>query len=186
MSNFVATNSKVEAELKVTERSDFRRGLRESLPVALSFIPFALFFGAQAVQKQLSAVEVMLMTGLNFAGGSEFAAVGVWTSPPQVFLIAAITLLINSRHLLMGAALTPYLQHLSKRKAFAALFFMTDESWAMGLADAKRRESVGSSPHFSLAYYLGVSLSLYLSWVIFTTVGAAFKLGNRRRDGLRL
>jgi 4-azaleucine resistance transporter AzlC len=107
------------------------------------------------------------MTGLNFGGGSEFAAVELWTSPPHVLLIAAIVLLVNSRHFLMGAALAPLIRHLPKRKAFAALFFMCDESWAMGLADARRTES-----GLSLGYYMGVSIGLYLTWIVFTALGA--------------
>src|SRR5215831_2623634 len=78
------------------------RGLKDALPVMLGFVPFALVLGSQASQKGFSAVEVPLMTGLNLGGGSEFAAVELWTSPPHVLLIAAITFLINSRHLLMG------------------------------------------------------------------------------------
>jgi hypothetical protein len=39
------------------------------------FHSFALVLGAQAAQKGLSALEVPLMTGLNFAGGS--------SSPPS-------------------------------------------------------------------------------------------------------
>lgn len=106
----------------------------------MGFIPFALVLGAQATQKGLTIAEVPLMTGLNFAGGSEFAAIQLWTSPPSWMLIVATTLLINCRHLLMGAALVPLIRHLSKRKTFAVLFLMCDESWAMGLADAKKRQ----------------------------------------------
>ena len=107
-----------------------------------------------------------LLTGFNFGGGSEFAAIGLWTSPPHLALIVGVTLLVNSRHLLMGAALAPWLKGLPRRKALPALFFMCDESWAMGLADAKARGA------FSLNYFLGVSAALYLTWVVFTAAGA--------------
>jgi predicted branched-subunit amino acid permease len=63
--------------------------------------------------------------------------------------------------------LAPLIRHLPNRKAFPALFFMCDESWAMGLADARK---AGSG--LSLGYYMGVSLGLYLTWVIFTAIGA--------------
>lgn len=141
----------------------------------LGFVPFALVLGAQAAQKGLGAVEVPLLTGLNFGGGSEFAAIALWTSPPHVLAIVAVTLLVNSRHLLMGAVLAPFLQRLLRRKALPALFFMCDESWAMGLADARRNVDAGLSlaEAFSLRYYLGVSLGLYLIWIVFTAAGAA-------------
>jgi 4-azaleucine resistance transporter AzlC len=146
--------------------------------------------GAQATQKGLSAVEVPLMTGLNFGGGSEFAAIALWTSPPQVLLIVAITVLVNSRHLLMGAVLAPFLQHLPRRKVLPALFFMCDESWAMGLADARKRTEAGlpRADAFSLRYYLGVSLGLYLTWIVFTAAGAVIGplIGDLQAWGLHM
>ncbi|TPM30933.1 AzlC family ABC transporter permease [Mesorhizobium sp. B2-3-4] len=160
--------------------SEFRRGVMSCLPVLLGTVPYALVLGAQARQKGLSALELPMMTGLNFAGGSEFAAIQLWTSPPHIVLIVAITLLVNSRHLLMGAALAPFLRHLPRRKAFAALFFMCDESWALGLADARRRAGANVTPAFSLAYYMGAALAMYVAWVAFTTAGALLGplLGN--------
>lgn len=158
-----------------------RRGLRASLPVMLGFVPFALVLGAQAARKGLSLVEVPLMTGLNFGGGSEFTALRLWTSPPHLLLIAAMSLLVNSRHVLMGAALTPYLRHVPRRRALAALFLMCDESWAMALADAKQR----AASHISLGYYLGISVGLYLTWVIFTAIGTVLgpMIGDVERYG---
>ncbi len=151
---------------------EMQRGLADALPVMAGFVPFALVLGAQATRKGFSVLEVPLLTGLNFGGGSEFAAIALWTSPPHVLLIAAIAFLVNSRHLLMGAVLAPYLRNLPKRKALPALFFMCDESWAMGLADAQRRARAGIANAFSLRYYLGVSFGLYLTWIVFTATGA--------------
>jgi len=162
----------VQELLPESARSEGWRGLAASFPVMIGFVPFALVLGAQATEKGFSAAEVPLMMGLNFGGGSEFAVLKLWTSPPHVLLVVAVTFLVNSRHLLMGAALAPYIQHLPKRKAFPALFLMCDESWAMGLADARRRLSAGAVPGFSLSYYLGASAGMYLTWIVFTTIGA--------------
>lgn len=115
---------------------EFKRGLKMSIPMLLGIIPFALVLGTQATQKGFSLLEIPLLTGLNFAGGSEFAILEVWTNPPHIFVLMFITFLVNSRHLLMGASLVPYLKHLPNKKVLPALFFMCDESWAMGLANA--------------------------------------------------
>jgi 4-azaleucine resistance transporter AzlC len=155
------------------DQKEFKRGITAALPVMIGFVPFALVLGAQAAQKRFSLIEVPLLTGTNFGGGSEFAAIELWTSPPHVALIVAITFLVNSRHLLMGAAMAPFMRHLPLRKALPSLFFMCDESWAMGLADAKQRTATAPERAFSLRYYLGVSVGLYVTWVSFTTVGAA-------------
>lgn len=162
------------------------RGSTTALPLVGAMVPFALVLGAQAAQKGLTTFEVSLMTGLNFAGGSEFAAVGLWSSPPHLLLIVAITFLVNCRHILMGATLAPFLSRVSRRRIWAALFLMCDESWAMGLADAQGRASRVGCKSFSLAYYIGCSVPLYLTWIVFTTLGAAAGpvLGNIDSYGL--
>jgi 4-azaleucine resistance transporter AzlC len=153
--------------------SEARRGLIASVPVMLGIAPYGLLLGAQASRKGFSLVEVPLLTGLNFAGGSEFAAIQLWTSPPHILLIAAITFLVNSRHLLMGAALAPYVERLPKRLVFPALFLMCDESWALGLADARQRAAERATDWFSIPYYFSLAMSFYLCWVVSTTAGAA-------------
>ncbi len=165
--------------------AEILRGFKASLPVMIGFIPFALVLGAQARTKGFALGEVPLMTGLNFGGGSEFAAVGLWTSPPHLLLILAVTLLVNSRHVLMGATLAPFLRHLPRRKVLPMLFLMCDESWALALTDAKARQRRGEATAFSLPYYLSLSIGLYLSWVVFTALGALIGpvLGDITRFG---
>ena len=147
---------------------EFKKGFVAAFPIMLSLIPLSLVLGAQAIQKGMRVGEISSLAALNFAGGSEFVAVNLWTSPPHLLLIALMTLLVNSRHLLMGAALTPYLKGIPKRKVLLALFFMTDESWAMGLTEAKK----SSRLTFNYWYYLGVSFGLYMVWILGTTAGA--------------
>jgi len=74
-------------------------------------------------------------------------------------------MLINSRHLVMGASLAPYLNHLPRRKALPTLFFMYDENWDLTMADPTRRRAAGQEPAFSLGVYFAV-------WLASTTMGA--------------
>lgn len=151
---------------------EFWRGVVASAPLMVGVTPFALVLGAMAAQKGMTPLSTPLMTGLNFAGGSEFAAVELWSQPLNVALIVAITFLVNSRHLLMGAALAPFIRHLSPRRALPMLFLMADETWALSMADVQARADRGCLRPFSLDFYLGAGLALYVVWVVFTTVGA--------------
>lgn len=161
---------------------EFVRGLKDCLPVLFGMLPFALILGAQAAQKGMSLLETVLMMGLNYAGGSEFAAVGLWASPIPVLLIIAMTAMINSRHILMGAALVPHLRGLPLKKLLPTLFVMTDETWAMGIADAKQR---GKHAPLNLPYYWGTAASLYVVWVLGGGIGAWLGpvLGDLQRWG---
>ena len=165
-------------------RQEFKRGVKDSLPIMIGIVPFGLILGAQAGQKGMSVLETTLMMGLNFAGGSEFAAVGLWTSPLPVLLIITMTAMINSRHILMGAAFVPYLRDLPLKKLLPALFVMTDESWAMGIADAKHRQQAGLPP-FSYPYYMGTAVVLYVMWVVCGLLGSSIGplLGDVSRFG---
>lgn len=163
------------------QKKEFWRGVRESTPILLGFIPFALVLGAQARGKHFQLFEVPMLTGLNFAGGSEFTAVSLWGEPLNVGLIVAMSVLINSRHIIMGATFSLLLKNISTRKALLILFMMIDESWAMGLAEAEKNQR----KNLNLPYYFGCAISLWIVWVGFTTLGAAVApfIGNLEQYG---
>lgn len=159
------------SSIATTQHSSWQ-GLKAALPIMAGFVPFALVLGAQATQKGMSGIEATLLGALNFTAGASFAVVELWTSPPHILLLVAISLLINSRHLIMGAILSQHMSHIPTRKALVSLFFMCDESWAVGLNEAQRRAALGIKDSFDLPYYLGAALGLYVTWVTFTALGA--------------
>ncbi|MBV4368437.1 AzlC family ABC transporter permease [Erwinia phyllosphaerae] len=164
-----SSNSQALSERSFSE--EVWRGMLATLPILIGILPFGLLLGAQAQQQGFSLFNLTLMTGLNFAGGSEFAAVALWASPPPLLTIVLVTLLVNSRHLLMGAALAPSLAHLPPRKALFALFLMCDESWAMSITDVARRRAAGLYPSFNTGFYAGVAGSLWFTWIFATGLG---------------
>ena len=153
-------------------RNEFIRGIKESSPILIGLLPWALILGMQGGQKGMSWLEMLLMTGMNFAGGSEFATVNLWAKPLPILLIATITFMINSRHILMGAALAPHMKEIPLKKAVPTLFFMCDESWAMAFSEIQKRKAAGL-PAFNMPFYMGVCFILYITWIGFATFGAA-------------
>jgi hypothetical protein len=61
-----------------------------------------------------------------------------------------------------------------------AVACLCDESWAIGLSDARQRSAAGHELGFSLPYYLAVAAGLYLTWIVSTAIGAALgpAMGN--------
>lgn len=90
---------------------DIRRGIAAALPVAAGFLPLSFILGAQGSQHGLSALGMAIMSGINFAGGSEFAAVALWSAAPPILLIAFSTWLINARHIVLGIILAPHVKN---------------------------------------------------------------------------
>ncbi len=156
----------------ISPQSEFLRGIKECSPMLIGLLPWALILGMQGGQKGMSWLEMLLMTGMNFAGGSEFAAVNLWANPLPILLIATVTFMINSRHILMGAAIAPYMRDMPLKKAMPALFVMCDESWAMAFAEIQKRKAAGL-PAFNMPFYAGVCFILYVTWIGFAAFGAA-------------
>lgn len=164
-------NKKNHSLINSSFSGEVPRGVIASLPMLIGFLPFGLLLGAQAAKKGLSALSLGAMTGLNFAGGSEFAAVSLWTSPPQVITILLVSTLVNSRYIIMGASFAPHLYHLPPRKALPILFAMCDESWAIGMADAAKRKTMGLTPYLSAGFYAGLSGAMWFAWLVSTAAG---------------
>ncbi len=140
------------------------RGARKALPLVVSVFAVGVVFGVLARQAGLSPAESLLMSALVFAGASQFVALSLWTTPLPVAVIVLTTLVVNLRHLLMGASLRPWFSRLSPFKAYGSAFFMVDESWALTMGDL-------TSGGRDTAFLLGSGAALFGSWVSATLVG---------------
>lgn len=160
-----------------TPRREIRAGLRDIAPVAVAALPIGLLFGAVAAAKGMSPLEVMLMSALVFAGGAQFAAIETWIQPAPILTLAFATLLINARHVLMGASLTPKVR-MSRLQTLLAYFFLTDEAWALSERRALERPVTG-------AYWFAMAAVLWANWTLSSTIGAILGsfLGDPERIG---
>jgi 4-azaleucine resistance transporter AzlC len=139
-------------------------GARQMLPVAVSIFLYGLTFGVLAGQAGLSLLESLLMSMLVFAGSAQFAALGLWAAPLPTAAIIGTTLVVNLRHLLMGAALKPHFQDLKGWQKYLSLFFLSDESWALTMGHYSRGGHNG-------AFLLGAGLASIPAWPGSTLVG---------------
>ena len=164
-----------------TSRSGFGHlveGFRRMAPLSLFVIVFGLAFGVAALQQGLSGLETLLMSGLVFAGAAQFATLELWDDSIPLVPLVAITLAINARHLLMGAAFYPHLRKLPAGRRYASLILLSDANWAMAMG--------GGSPAARLGILVGGGLALWITWMIGTGLGVAFGsgIGEPERFGL--
>ena len=165
--------------------SDFWAGARSTLPIMIGILPLGFILGTQGAQHGLSAIGMAIMCAFNFAGGSEFAAVALWSSAPSFIVIVCATWLINCRHIVLGAALTPFMQSakVSTPRSLLAFFVMCDETWALSMQEVHRRRKAGrpAAELFSFSYHMGVGVTLWTSWFVVAAIGAA--VGDLTRWG---
>jgi 4-azaleucine resistance transporter AzlC len=135
-----------------------------TIPLAPGVIAFGLLYGMMARQVGFRPWEAWAMSLIVHAGSAQFAVLGIWEVGSAAAIILT-TLIINLRHLLMGASLAPHLHGLSPRwKALLALW-MCDESYALAIAAYEQ----GQGSH---QYFLGANVGLYLTWTTSGLLGA--------------
>jgi 4-azaleucine resistance transporter AzlC len=158
--------------------SEWRTALVDIMPAMVAGMPFAALCGALAVAKGMSPAEVGLMSLVVFAGGAQFAAIEMWSSPVPVVAVVVSTVLINIRHVLMGASLRPKLHALSAWQRGLGCFTLADENWALTERRATERA-------ISATYFLVMGTALWVNWVVWSFGGALLGpvLGDPRRLG---
>jgi len=149
----------------VSPRSEFWPGIRTSLPVTVGVVPFGLTCGVMGVAVGLTPVETVLMSALVFAGASQFVALTMLSGPAGWGMIILTTLLINLRHLLMGASLAPYMKRLPVPLQALLAFGIVDESYVLTM-DRLRQHAY--DPYF----HLGCHIPFYVAWLTSTAAGA--------------
>ena len=84
------------------------RGARDTLPLILAAIPFAILYGALAKASGLSSFATMGMSILVFAGSAQFIAVSMLAAAVAWPAILMATFFVNLRHMLYSATLVPH------------------------------------------------------------------------------
>lgn len=159
----------------IEKRAEFIAGIRDTLPLMLGVFPFGLAYGIFARTLGLTASETLLMSLTVFAGAAQFISLPMFAANAGWLMITLTTLLINLRHLLMGASLAPYMQKLPMSwKAFLC-FGMVDETYAVAIS---RTQAVG----YDRDYHFGCNATAYVTWASSTLIGIF--LGSHIRDPL--
>lgn len=161
-----------------------RYGARASLPAFPGFIMFAVAFGTAAAQKGLSLLEVMGLSAFVYAGASQMVALEIWQkawTPATVLTIMTVTAVVNSRMILLGATLQPWLRYEPLPRSALNLFLITEAGWLIGT----RYHNEGGR---DVGVLLGSGLILWLVWQVATVAGffAGALVPEPRRFGLDL
>jgi predicted branched-subunit amino acid permease len=144
-----------------------KTGAVETLPFTLGLVIFGVAIGAAANQKGLTFLQAIGQSAIVYAGASQMLTLQIW---PQDWTLGAllaavgVTAAINSRFLLMGATLRPWIADMDGKIVWPSLFFLTDASFAIG---ARHYASGGRD----YGYVVGAHVPLYLGWVGATALG---------------
>lgn len=146
-------------------------GMRQGVVLSLPFVPglliFAAAFGTAAAQRGLTALEAAMMSGLIYAGASQFVVLEVWSRPltaTSILAMVGVVCAVNMRLFLMGASLRPWMGGLPTARSYSLLSLLVDANWIVAMR--YRREGGADA-----GVFLGAGVFLWLLWVPATWAG---------------
>jgi len=174
------TTAASAAEPAIDLRSSRRRVVIDGLGIAVSAAGFGFVYGLAArTDAHFSPLEAMAMSLFAFAGAAQFAAVGYVASGLAWPVIALLTALLNTRHVLYSAALAPWFRGRSFAERAVAAHLLTDEAFALAIAHFRR---LGRFDPFG--YWYAAIVTTLIPWNAATFAGVT--LGEAIVDPRRL
>lgn len=139
-------------------------GIKDGLPLAIGYIPIAVAFGLLANSTGLSWFQTFMMSGIVFAGASQFMALNLLMVSSHYEIILA-TFVLNLRHFMMATTIQKTSEPFNPLSKLLAGALLTDESFSVA--------ATGPRP-LAAPYMVGLNVTGYLSWVAFSVVGYVF------------
>lgn len=149
------------------------RGLKSVMPIILGYLPVGFAYGVLAEKSGLSLFNTVAMSVIVYAGSAQLIGTGLIAGGVGAVALVFTTFIVNLRHLLMSAALSPKLKGWKKwRVAFFAAE-MTDETFALH----SLRMTAANPPQ---AETFTINLLAHSSWVVGSLAG--FVAGGQIAD----
>ena len=148
-------------------RVEFFAGVKAELPMIIGVIPFGMIYGILALNAGLPASAAQAMSVIIFAGSSQFISAQLFSlSVPAVINVFTIGV-INLRHALYSASISPYLEKLPNRWKWSLAYLLTDEAYAVTILHYQE-EGDDRNKHW---FFLGAGLTLWTTWQLSTATG---------------
>lgn len=144
---------------------EFKKGLRDGIPICLGYLSVSFAFGIFAVGNGLTVLEAVLISMTNLTSAGQLAAVPIMTSGGTLLELGISQLVINLRYALMSISLSQKLGskiRVSERMLIA--FGNTDEVFAVASSN---------NGACTKSYMYGLILTPYIGWSTGTLLGAA-------------
>lgn len=146
---------------------DFITGARDTVPILLGVVPFAMICSVAAVNVGLTPGEAIGMSFIVYAGASQLAVLQL-LGEGAVWLVMVLTAwTINLRFTMYSATLAPYLQKepLPRKAPFA--YILSDQAFGVTMS-----HFTGELPANPAWYFYGSAAMVWVTWQVSSVAGA--------------
>jgi 4-azaleucine resistance transporter AzlC len=161
-------SSEEEKPNKAPSLSAFASGANDAVPVLLGLIPLAVVCGATASGTGLSALEALALSVFFLSGAAQLAATQLIAAGASAVVVFLTVLIISLRLMVYSASLAPHFQNLSAGWKGLISYLLTDPSYAVSITRFDNGETKEPEKRW---YFLGVSLTIWVTWVLGTSMG---------------
>ncbi len=163
----------IVAEVSISSSHRLRQSALQAMPIVLGYLPVGFAYGILARSSGLPGSLAILMSLLVYAGSSQLIAVSLFAAQVSPYSIILTTFIVNLRHMLMSASLSPYLRRWKNSALAAFAFELTDETFAL---HSTRFAQGDTDPPDTFV----INIIAQSAWVAGTVVGVM--AGNVIRD----
>lgn len=136
-------------------------------PIFPVYVILGALLGLFMNQAGISSWQSYINSLLVYAGAAQFAMTDLLKSGATFPVIILLTFVINLRHSLMVASMSPWLAPIRSPLAYFSVFFVTDESWAVSIREIRGQRG-------NIIFFLTATLTLYVTWSSSTVIGWHF------------
>lgn len=160
-------NVQIETTLTSQGREDsFFKGVKDCIPTLLGYLSIGLAAGVVQKTAGLSIAEIALMSLILYAGSAQFIAAGMIAVSSSPAAIIITIFIVNLRHILLSAALSPYFRHLSALRNMLVGSLLTDETFGVAINQTSNKNRISEK------WMHGLNITAYLNWFIANIAGA--------------
>ncbi|MEZ4632000.1 MAG: AzlC family ABC transporter permease [Deinococcales bacterium] len=154
----------------MSRRQEFFYGVRSILPLLLGVLPLGLVAGVTGVSIGFSPCESLMASSIIFAGAAQIAAYQLLALQSPLIVVWFAVFMINLRHIMYSASIAPHFKGVTMPLRMLAAYVMTDQAYIFGLQRFNQAEAQTSA--HKIYFYWGVSLFIWLMWVLAAASGA--------------
>ena len=150
-----------------TKFNTFLKGTIDILPLMIPVVPFGIIFGAIGIELGFGPYLTYATSIIVFSGASQIVLLQLISAGASSLVAITSSSVVSTRHLLYGAVISQYLNHLSIFWKIGLSYLLTDQAFAVSNEYFKKNNE-NKYKHFHL---LGSGLTLWFIWQLTTIIG---------------
>ena len=150
-----------------TKFNTFLKGTIDILPLMIPVVPFGIIFGAIGIELGFGPYLTYATSIIVFSGASQIVLLQLISAGASSLVAITSSSVVSTRHLLYGAVISQYLNHLSIYWKIGLSYLLTDQAFAVSNEYFKKNNE-NKNKHFHL---LGSGLTLWFIWQLTTIIG---------------